>query len=89
MLDDSGIQQLLARPTSEAVRPSELCGDTAEIVEISNIENDHSGIFKGQCEMSGRKTAQITLWYFPNGQHILTIEDCVATGCKRGWHMPI
>ena len=89
LLDNSGNRQLIARPASDAARPLALCGDPAEVVNVSNEATDHSGIFKGQCEISGTKTAQITLWYFPNGQNHLTIEDCKATGCKRGWYMPI
>lgn len=89
LLDAAGNRQLIARPASDAGRPLKLCGIRAEIVEISNEETDHSGLFKGQCNVEGIKAAQITLWYFSDGRYNLTIEDCQATGCKRGWFMPI
>lgn len=89
LLDSSGNRQIISRPISDADRPAALCGRSAKVIEVSHFESDHSSIFRGRCEVNGKKVAQITLWYFPDSRYDLTIEDCLSTGCKSGWYSPI
>lgn len=80
---------MIARPKSDGPRPAALCLEGAVLDTVFNGHTTHSGIYKGRCMKGGRKLAQVTLWYFPDGRYDLTIEDCTATGCRNGWFMPI
>ena len=80
---------MISRSTGDHARPAALCLEDAELAVVSNENTDHSGMFTGRCLKGGKTTAQVTFWYFPNGQYDLTIEDCGATGCADGWFWPI
>ncbi|MXP30134.1 hypothetical protein GRI58_15095 [Porphyrobacter algicida] len=89
LLDNGGNLPMLARSKSDKIKPSLLCGEKAALVEEADDKSDGSAIYRGQCEIDGQKSAQVTLWYFDDGRYNLTIEDCHATGCKNGWFRPI
>ena len=89
LIDQSGNRQMLTRSEADKSRPNDLCVAGAEIVAISNETTDRSAMFKARCVRDGKKTAQVTLWYFPDGRYNLTVEDCLTTECAQGWFAPI
>jgi hypothetical protein len=89
LLDDGGNRQMLTLSKADKMKPSLLCGEQAALVEIAHDRGDGSALYRGECQIDGQKSAQVTLWYFNDGRYHLTIEDCRATGCRKGWFWPI
>ena len=80
---------MFARPKADKIKPSLLCGGQTTLVEEADYRSNDSSLYLGQCQIDGQKSAQVTLWYFDDGRYNLTIEDCRATGCTKGWFRPI
>jgi len=80
---------MLVRSKADKISPSLLCGEQATLVEEADYRSTGSSLYLGLCQIDDHKTAHVTLWYFDDGRYNLTIEDCRATGCKKGWFRPI
>ena len=80
---------MLVRSKADKIKPSQLCGGQATLAEEADYRSTGSSLYLGTCQIEGQKTAQVSLWYFDDGRYNLTIEDCRATGCKKGWFRPI
>lgn len=89
LLDDRGNQPLLTLSKADKMKPALLCGEQAALFEIADERSDGSSLYRGECQIDGQKSAQLTIWYFNDGRYNLTIEDCRKTRCQKGWFRPI
>lgn len=87
--DGNVARSALSNAGTEVARLQRLCLDGKTTIEtVKDVRGTHSGMLFAHCVAQGRKLANITLWYFPDGRYDLTLQDCIATKCNK-WFVPI
>ena len=87
-------EEMVALPTGELVRPSDICNDACDVTQSCEDEANCNGYLYGMYCMSGNKLKYVTFYYLCNNRKDCDggedEEDCTVTpstesSCKHFW----
>ncbi len=82
LFDGSSRKQVIASPEIVVEDFRNLCLADSSIIEtVQDERSTHSGMLFADCKKQGKRVANITLWYFPDGRYDLTLENCTVSDC--------